>query len=170
MRMIDVYMKMTNLEIELGTKLIIGDYTFVYVKRWFSELSVSYRFEDGKEKMLEDYYDIDLDFLNKEVELIQPKEKKYLIKVNVQWFDKDFAYLNYDKQRDCVIIYNKIENITYKTHFTKQELKSIKPVRESLKYMQGKYELIEVNSNDSMDSIKCNSTNIATSEKHTLTF
>ena len=144
MKMIDVYMKMTNLEIELGTKLIIGDYTFVYVKRWFSEASVSYRFEDMKEKMLEDYYDIDLDFLNKEVELIQPMKKKYLIKVNVQWFDKNFAYLNYDKSRNCVIVYNKVENATYKTQFTKQELKSIKPVREFLAGIGWKYELVEV--------------------------
>lgn len=144
MKMIDVYVKMTNFEMELGTKLIIGDYTFCYVKRWFSELSVSYRFEDEKEKTLEDYYDIDLNFLNKEVELIQPMKKKYLVKVNVQWFDKNFAYLNYDKSRNCVIIYNKVENATYKTQFTKQELKSIKTVREFLEDMQGKYELIEV--------------------------
>ena len=148
MKMIEVYTKMTNFEIELGTKLIIGDYTFVYVKRWLSEKSVSYRFEDMKEKMLEDYYDIDLDFLNKEVELIPPKEKKYLIKVNAQWFDKDFAYLNYDKQRNCVIIYTKVETITYKTQFTKQELQSIKPIRELLDDIGGKYELIEVEENE----------------------
>lgn len=89
MKMIDVYMKMTNLEMEIGTKLIIGDYTFIYVKRWLSETSVSYRFEDMKEKMLEDYYDIDLDFLNKEVELIQPMKKKYLIKVNIKGLIKN---------------------------------------------------------------------------------
>jgi hypothetical protein len=152
MKMIDVYTKMTNFKIGLGTKLIIGDYTFCYVKRWFSELSVSYRFEDEKEKTLEDYYDIDLDFLKKEVELIPPQEKKYLIKVNVQWLDKDFAYLNYDKQKDCVMIYNKVENMPYKTHFTKQELQSIKPVREFLKDMKGKCELIEVEEDESMDS------------------
>lgn len=144
MKMIDVYMKMTYFEMELGTKLIIGDYTFYYVKRWLSDTSVSYRFEDDKEKTLEDYYDIDLDFLNKGVKLIQPMKKKYLIRVNVQWFDKDFAYLNYDKSRNCVIIYNKLENITYKTQFTKQELKSIKPVREFLAGIGWKYELVEV--------------------------
>lgn len=102
MRMIDVYMKMTNFEIELGTKLIIGDYTFVYVKRWLSETFVSYRFEDGKEKTLEDYYDIDLNFLNKEVDLIQPMKKKYLVKFNMRGLRKGREYLNldYDKRGD----------------------------------------------------------------------
>lgn len=144
MKMIDVYMKMTNLEMEIGTKLIIGDYTFIYVKRWLSETSVSYRFEDMKEKMLEDYYDIDLDFLNKEVELIQPMKKKYLIKVNIQGLHEDFAYLNYSELQSYVVIDSKFDFERCRTQFTKKELQSIQPVREFLEDMQGKYELIEV--------------------------
>lgn len=151
MKMIDVYMKMTNFEIELGTKLIIGDYTFVYVKRWLSEKSVSYRFEDMKEKMLEDYYDIDLDFLNKEVELIPPKPKKYLIKLNVKWLKSSFSHVNYvNRGTDQYVLIGDDENLVrsdfscYQTQFTEKELQSIKPVKEFLDDMQGKYELVEV--------------------------
>lgn len=36
----------------------------------------------------------------------------------------------------------------YKTRFTKDELKSIQPVREFLEDMQGKYELIGVYDNE----------------------
>ena len=152
MKIIDVYMKMTNLEIELGTKLIIGDYTFVYVKRWFSETSVSNRFEDGKEKTLEDYYDIDLNFLNKEVDLIQPMKKKYLVRFDMRGLDKYFRYLNYVKKYEYVNVGDKVQTESHQTQFTKQELKSIQPVREFLEDMQGKYELIEVDDNESMDS------------------
>lgn len=144
MKMIDVYMKMTNFEIEIGTKLIIGDYTFIYVKRWLSETSVSYRFEDMKEKMLEDYYDIDLDFLNKEVELIEPKPKKYLIKVNIKGLIKELTVLNYQRLTGKIHLGYPGDTNFVKTSFTKSEMQSIQPVREFLEDMQGKYELIEI--------------------------
>ena len=144
MKMIDVYMKMTNLEIKLGTKLIIGDYTFVYVKRWFSEASVSYRFEDMKEKMLEDYYDIDLDFLNKEVELIQPMKKKYLIKVNIKGLIKELTVLNYQRLTGKIHLGSPGDTNFVKTSFTKSEMQSIEPIRAFLDDMKGKYTFIEV--------------------------
>lgn len=152
MKMIDVYMKMTNLEIKIGTKLIIVDYTFVYVKRWFSEASVSYRFEDMKEKMLEDYYDIDLDFLNKEVELITPNEKEYLIKFNMRGMDEKESYLKFYTSLNVVSLNVATQTRYAKSHFTKEEMQSIQPVREFLEDMEGKYELIEVEDNESMDS------------------
>lgn len=144
MKMIDVYMKMTNLEIKIGTKLIIGDYTFVYVKRWFSEASVSYRFEDMKEKMLEDYYDIDLDFLNKEVELIQPMKKKYLIKVNIKGLIKELTVLNYQRLTGKIHLGYPGDTNFVKTSFTKSEMQSIEPIRAFLDDMKGKYTFIEV--------------------------
>lgn len=61
---------------------------------------------------------------------------------------RDFAYLNYDKSINYVFIYSKAETITYKTQFTKSELQSIQPVREFLEDMEGKYELIEVDDNE----------------------
>lgn len=144
MKMIDVYMKMTNLEMEIGTKLIIGDYTFIYVKRWLSETSVSYRFEDMKEKMLEDYYDIDLDFLNKEVELIQPMKKKYLIKVNIKGLIKELTVLNYQRLTGKIHLGSPGDTNFVKTSFTKSEMQSIEPIRAFLDDMKGKYTFIEV--------------------------
>lgn len=57
---------------------------------------------------IDDEFRLDEYFLNLEVKLIPPKEKKYLVKVNVQWLDKVFAYLNYDKSRNCVVIHSKV--------------------------------------------------------------
>lgn len=144
MKMIDVYMKMKNLEMKIGTKLIIGDYTFIYVKRWLSETSVSYRFEDMKEKMLEDYYDIDLDFLNKEVKLIQPMKKKYLIKVNIKGLIKELTVLNYQRLTGKIHLGYPGDTNFVKTSFTKSEMQSIEPIRAFLDDMKGKYTFIEV--------------------------
>lgn len=146
MRMIDVLIKLANGEIKDGSILkIVNEYDELYRYEYHN----LYRgFENEVGDRIEEHFFLDNDFLNFDVKLIPPKEKKYLIKVNIQWFDKDFAYLNYDKQRNCVIIYTKFENITYKTHFTKSELQSIKPVREFIEDMQGKYKLIEVEENE----------------------
>lgn len=142
--MIDVLNMMSKNEIKEGTKLIIGGYMFDYVKRWLSETSVSYRFEYGKGKTLEDYYDIDINFLNKEVGLIPPEEKKYLVKFNMRGWKEHFRYLNYYKKNDSIEINSKRCTDSAKTHFTKDELQSIQPVREFLEDMQGKFELVEV--------------------------
>lgn len=144
MKMIDVLNMMSKNEIKEGTKLIIGGYTFDYVKRWLSETSVSCRFEYEKGKTLEDYYDIDLNFLNKEVELIPPEEKKYLVKFNMRGWKEHFRYLNYYKKNDSIEINSKRCTDSAKTHFTKDELQYIQPVREFLEDMEGKYELVEV--------------------------
>ncbi|MDZ5585204.1 hypothetical protein [Enterococcus cecorum] len=152
MKMIDVYMKMTNLEIKIGTKLIIGDYTFSYVKRWLSETSVSYRFEDMKEKTLEDYYGIDLDFLNKEVELIQHMKKKYLIKINIKGLIRELTVVNYQRLIGEIVLASPGDTNFVQTSFTKSEMQSIEPIREFLADMKGKYELIEVEEDESVDS------------------
>lgn len=147
MKMIDVLIKLANGEIKDQTTLKIYDhvdklYTYTFDGKYKSFYSAKYSRELG------DYFKISGNFLNLKVELIPPKEKKYLIKVNVQGLHEDFSYLNYDKQRNCVIIYTKVETIIHKTHFTKDELKSIQPVREFLEDMQGKYELVEVEDNE----------------------
>lgn len=152
MKMIDVYMKMTNFEIKIGTKLVIDGYAFDYVKRWLSETSLSYRFEYGKGKTLEDYYDIDLNFLNKEVEMIEPKEKKYLIAVHIKGLTNEATFLNYQPLLNKLSLGGAGQTYFTTTFFTKAELQSIQPVREFLEDMQGKYELIEVDKDESMDS------------------
>ena len=140
MKMIDVLNKLSKGEIKAQTKLFVYDHIeCIDIYTFDGKVFYNERDEEIGSNFL-----ISAMFLNYTVELIPPKEKKYLIKVNAQWFGKDFAYLNYDKQRNCVIIYTKVETIIYKTQFTKQEMQSIEPVREFLEDMEGKYELIEV--------------------------
>ena len=83
-------------------------------------------------------------FLNLEVELIPPKEKKYLVKFNMRGLKENYRYLNYIESDECTHINDKRCTTIDKTKFTKDELQSIQPVKEFLDDMQGKYELIEV--------------------------
>ena len=138
MKIIEVLQKIANGEIKEGTKLILNDDLFIFNGRVF----------ESDLYLLENCMFLKEEDLNQEVEMILPKEKKYLIKVNVHGLHEDFAYLNYDKSRNYVIIYTKVETITHKTQFTKQELKSIKPIREFLDNIEGKYKLIEVEDNE----------------------
>lgn len=85
-------------------------------------------------------------FLNKKVELIPPKEKKYLVKFNMRGWKECFRYLNYYEKNESIELNTK--SCGYgdfaKTHFTKQEMQDIQLVREFLEDMEGKYTLIEV--------------------------
>lgn len=142
MKVIDVLAKLANDEIKDGTELEVHDSIGRILKYTFYEKLKAFRDKrfDGMDRV----FSINNSFLNLEVELIPPKEKKYLIKLNVQGLREDFAYLNYTKSRNCVVIHGKVDCATYKTRFTKSELESIQPVREFLEDMEGKYELIEV--------------------------
>lgn len=90
------------------------------------------------------YFKISGDFLNYEVELIPPNPKKYMVKFNMRGLKENYRYLNYIESDECAHINDKRRTTIDKTQFTKQELKSIQPVKEFLDDMQGKYELIEV--------------------------
>ena len=147
MKMIEVMIKLANGEIKDQTTLKIYDhadtlYTYTFEGKYNSFYSnTKYRRELGG------YFKISGDFLNYEVELIPPKEKKYFVKFNMRWLRNDigeFRYLNYVKNYEYVMLADKKQTLSHKTEFTKQELQSIKPVREFLEDMQGKYELIEV--------------------------
>lgn len=141
--MIDVLNLMAEGEIKENTKLIIyddlGECSFRYSEKYHKFISkYSNRLED---------FGIDKHFLNLEVDLIPPKEKKYLVKFNMRWLRNDigeFCYLNYNKNYEYVYIADKKQTLSYKTHFAKSELESIQPVREFLEDMEGKYTLIEV--------------------------
>lgn len=140
MKMIDVLNMVAKGEIENNTKLIVSadldDYEYRYSKGYNAFLN---KYSNG----MDDDFCLDKDFLNFEAELIPPKEKKYLIKVNIQGLNGYFTYLNYSEVRHCVMIQDKAEDEIYKTHFTEKELQSIQPVREFLEDMEGKCELIE---------------------------
>lgn len=137
MEMINVLKLMAKGKIKEGTKLEFDGYEYE-----FSED----HFEDGLGNWLEDIHEISASFLNLEVDLI-PKEKKYLVKFNMRGLRNDineFCYLNYVERYECVDIDDKTQTVSHKTMFTKQELKSIKPVKEFLEDLQGKFKLIEV--------------------------
>ena len=143
MKMIEVLIKLANGEIKDQTTLKIYDphalHTYTFEGKYNSFYSnTKYRRELGG------YFKISGDFLNYEVELIPPNPKKYMVKFNMRGLKENYRYLNYIESDECAHINDKRRTTIDKTQFTKQELKSIQPVREFLEDMQGKYELIEV--------------------------
>ncbi|MEO5301504.1 hypothetical protein [Enterococcus cecorum] len=148
MKMIDVLNMVAKGEIKDQTTLKIHDpvntlYTYTFNGKYKSFYSNT---EYSRE--LGNYFKINDNFLNAEVELIPPKPKKYLVKVNIQGLHEDFAYLNYSELQSYVVIDSKFDFERCRTHFTKKEMQSIKPVREFLEDMEGKYTLIEVEDNE----------------------
>ncbi len=141
MKMIEVFDLMAKKEIKHETQLIIhydsACCSFRYHKLYQT-------FLNGNYERMEEEFVFGCDFLNYDVELIPPKEKKYLVKFNMRGLMNGREYLNYIKKYECVNIANKKQTLSNKTQFTEQELQSIQPVREFLEDMKGKYELIEV--------------------------
>ena len=151
MKIIEILKKVANGEIKDQTTLKIYDphvlHTYTFEGKYNSFYSnTKYRRELGG------YFKISGDFLNYEAELIPPKEKKYLVKFNMRWWIERFSYLNYYEKNESIELNTKQSSVFCKASFTKDELQSIQPVREFLEDMQGKYELIEVDKDESMDS------------------
>ena len=150
MKMIDVLNMMAKGEIKEGAKLKIGGNVYSYIDTYTDDSGYcSFVNEEGySDTFLEDEEMITQPFLNLDVELIQPKPKKYLVKFNMRGLKEPFRYLNYIENDEFVHINDK-RGITFaKNSFTKDELQSIQPVREFLEDMEGKYELIEVEDNE----------------------
>ena len=143
LKMIDVLVKQANKEIGHETILRILDEGLFGKRPTFEFKFIEDNFYHEEGSTLEDLYSFDTDFLNSEVELILQEEKEYLIKVNVRGL-APCEYLNYLKPAESVVLSDRAQNGSYKTHFTKKEMESIKPVREFLEDMEGKYQLIEV--------------------------
>lgn len=146
MKLIDVFVKQASKEIKEGTVLRVPDEGLFGKKSVFEFEFYGGSFYGEEMSSVEELYPLDTDFLNREVELIPPKEKKYLIKVNVRGLIKPYGYLNYSKEKGGVVLSTEISNFDYKTHFTQEEMRSIKPVREFLEDMEHRHELIEVES------------------------
>lgn len=142
MKLIEVLQKVANGEIEKGTKFILGDNLYIFNRD---------RFRAGN-FYLDGRIFLNARDLNREVDLIPPKEKKYLVKFNMRWWIERFSYLNYYEKNESIELNTKQSSVFCKASFTKDELQSIQPVREFLEDMQGKYELIEVDKDESMDS------------------
>ena len=150
MKLIEVMIKLANGEIKDQTTLKIYDhadtlYTYTFVGKYNSFYSnTNYR------RGLGDYFKISSDFLNYDVELIPPKEKKYLVKLHIRGLLTIRNYLNYynDSIKQWVELRDSSGEGFYQTRFTKQEMQDIQLVREFLEDMEGKYELIEVAENE----------------------
>lgn len=136
MKLIDVLNMVAEGKIKEGTKLILNDDLFIFNGGVFG--SGLYYLENCMFLKEED--------LNQEVELILPKEKKYLVKLHIKGLLNIRNYLNYynDGIKQWIELGNDLVQGFYQIHFTKQEMQDIKLVREFLEDMEGKYELIEV--------------------------
>lgn len=149
MKMIDVLIKLANGEIKDGSILkVVNEYDELYGYK-YHKIYRGFKSETGDG--IEEHFFLDKDFLNFNVELIPPKEKKYLVKFNMRGLRNGREYLNldYDKRGDeRVHLNDKCETLSMQTEFTKSELQSIQSVREFLEDVEGKYELIEVEENE----------------------
>ena len=150
MKMIDVLNMVAEGKIKEGSKLKIGGNTYSYIDTYTDDDGYcSFVNEEGySDTFLEDEEMITQHFLNLEVEMIPPKEKKYLVKFNMRGLKENYRYLNYIESDECAHINDKRCTTIDKTKFTKDELQSIQPVKEFLDDMEGKYELIEVAENE----------------------
>lgn len=150
MKLIDAINMMTEGKIKEGTKLIIvtpngREYEYKYDVYINND---NWSFVDDYDRSISYMFDITVDTLQYEVRLIEQKEKKYLVKFNMRGLQENEMYLNYQTKNDYVFIYTTQQSLVYKTHFTKSELKSIKSVKEFLEDMEGKYELIGVDEDE----------------------
>lgn len=150
MKLIEVLQKVANSEIKKGTKLWLEECSFNFNGDSFT--NEQYPF--GNSSFLSTR------FLNKEVEFIPPKEKKYFVKFNMRGLKESEMYLNYQTENDYVFIDTTQQSVVYKTHFREDELKSIRPVKEFLDDMKGKYELVEVTNDENHQANNCKRQNV----------
>lgn len=150
MKIIEVFIKLVNDEIKDQTILKIYDHTGDLHRYTFDGKFKA--FYDESDDELGGDFEISNKFLNYEAELIPPNEKEYLIKFNMRGMDEKESYLKFYTSLNVVSLNVATQTRYAKSHFTKEEMQSIQPVREFLEDMQGKYELIEVDDNESLDS------------------
>lgn len=141
MKMIEVFNLMAKKEIKHETLLIVYYESVGYVYK-YHKLYRTFLNDDSK-RIEEDFVFGD-DFLNFDVKLIPPKEKKYLIKLTIKGIDDENTYINLNRKRNVLFLSDNYEGQYYQRKFTKQEMRDIQLVRELLEDMQGKYELVEV--------------------------
>ena len=142
--MIDVLNKLSKGEIKAQTELFVYDHIECIDIYTFD--GKAFYNERGEE--IGSHFIISGEFLNYIVELIPPKEKRYLVKINIRGLQERFTYLNYCETSGRVNLHDKYRLSSIQTEFTKDELQSIKSVREFLEDMEGKYELIGVDDNE----------------------
>lgn len=152
MKMIDVLSLMAEGKIGEGTKLIVSDgfqeFEYEYIKRYLT-------FVDEDLDELDERFNIDENFLNREVHLEQPSEQKYRIKLPHLEFYVGFAknknnekeifpYIK-DNPTTKVLIQIGIEKgLEFQTEFTEKDFEEI----EKLKPYEQFKELVKDDENE----------------------
>lgn len=152
MKMIDVLNLMAEGKIGEGTKLIVSDgfqeFEYEYIKRYLT-------FVDEDLDELDERFNIEENFLNREVRLEQPNEQKYRIKLPYSELyiflckDEDDEIKIYTFEKDTPIIEIFIRaaeacRLKYKTEFTEQDFEEI----EELKPYEQFKELVKDDENE----------------------
>lgn len=108
MKLVEVLQKVANGEIKKGTKL------------WLEECSFKFNGDSftNEQLPLGNSSFLSTRFLNKEVEFIPPKPKKYYLRLDE---DDSFSYINKNVYFSYEIA-NKSEHTNYKTKFTQEEI------------------------------------------------
>lgn len=116
MKMIDVLIKLANDEIKDQTILKIYDHTGDLHRYTFDGKFKA--FYDESDDELGGDFEISNKFLNYEAELIEPKPKKYYLRLDE---DDNFSYIN-KKVRFSYEVASKSGCTDYKTKFTQEEI------------------------------------------------
>lgn len=115
MKMIEVFDLMAKGEIKNDTKLIVSNGLNDYEYRYSKSCNT---FFDKYLNGLDDNFCLNKDFLNWEAKLIEPKPKKYYLRLdkddNCSYINKN-VYFSYE-------VANKSEHNNYKTKFTQEEI------------------------------------------------
>lgn len=137
MKMIDVLNMMAKGEIKEGTKFIVpygfGEYECKYRKIYLT-------FVDEDFEELEERFNIDKNFLNREVRLEQPSEQKYYIKLPHSEFDvclvktKDnekeiMPYIKDSQTIEALIQGATEKGLEFKTEFTEKDFDEIEELQ-----------------------------------------
>ena len=104
MKMIEVLQLISEGKIKDQTILEIHDPAHALPTYTFEGKYNSFYSNTKYRRELGGYFKISGDFLNYEVELIEPKPKKYLVKFNMRGLKENEMYLNYQTENDYVFI------------------------------------------------------------------
>ena len=123
MKMIDVFIRLANDEIKDQTILDVYDHTGDIYTYTFDEKFKAF-YDECDEEMAYDF-EISNKFLNYNVELIQPKPKKYQLKL---YENDDLSYVTFSPYKNIFNydVSDKNETCNYRTKFTQEQIDSDK--------------------------------------------
>lgn len=120
MKMIDVLNMMAEGKIKEGTKLKIGYKIYDYINDYTESGDCSFvNKENDGTNLLEDNELITKSFLNYDVELIEPKPKKYYLRLSG---DDKLSYINRNVEYHTCKPSSRSESLVCKTKFTQEEI------------------------------------------------